>query len=523
MVELYKHNAETYNKAVEVLDKYNKVLIVQAPSTGKSFIIMKLLQEKYADSSILFVVPTYSIRLNIESYKEWDGENVTFMSYSYLSSIHYEDELPAYDVVVFDEVHHAGAAQWGKPLKFALYYGITCIGLTATSVRGSDGVDISKEFFFDCTVYGMDIKTAIESNTLSQFKYHLVLGDITKELKEAENKMQTLQWTKTTEAFREQYQGLNLSDISNYEMSNLVQQSLNPGVNKWLVFCSRKSEMEDIDQDIHEWFGCFDLPILKIDSTCTRKFIKESLNTFNEYTGDKPIVLVSINILNEGLHVDGVTGVIFLRRTKSLAIFIQQCGRGLTTNKDVTPVFIDAVENISALRKGHGTERDSKPSTVKATTPALAQITDILSIKDTELLDVVDFIESVNSYDENTELSDTEKLILQRYYPYIAGRINKPKAVIMKTAKEMGLIQNKYTIEIDAKIRELYPKEGSKMAAVVGLTKEEVRYRASKLGVKYLNRWTLEDDTEVLLGHVPEGRTEEECKERLELLKRRLV
>ena len=64
MVELYNHNKETYDKAVAVLDKCNKVLIVQAPSTGKSFILMKLIQEKYTNKRILIVIPTYSIRFN---------------------------------------------------------------------------------------------------------------------------------------------------------------------------------------------------------------------------------------------------------------------------------------------------------------------------------------------------------------------------------------------------------------------------------------------------------------------------
>lgn len=525
MVELYNHNKETYDKAVAVLDKYNKVLIVQAPSTGKSFILMKLIQEKYTNKRILIVIPTYSIRFNIESYKEWDGHNVTFYSYSYICSKGCDECMKDFDVIVFDEVHHAGARLWGQVLEWTLDNNKTCIGLTATPVRSSDGKDISKMYFSQATVYGLDIAKAIETNTLSEFSYFLVLGDITKRLEESKAKLDCLPVSQTVCDLKSEYAGLNLSDISNYELSTLVQSNIKPNKpNKWLVFCSKRSEMEDIEQDIHEWFGTFDMTVLKVDSTNSRKQIKERLNTFNAYTEDKPIVLVSINILNEGLHVNGVTGLIFLRRTKSLSIFIQQCGRGLTTDKSRNPVIIDAVENISSLRYACSRFRESSEQQQTVQSIASSKITDILTIKDTELLDIVDFIDSVNRYDINSELSQEEIVTLRTYWPDVYRRINKPKAVILRTARELGLVRtNKFNPDIDQKIRELYPKEGSAMASIVGLTKEEVRRRAQKLGVKYNNRWSVEDDMEVLLGNVPSGRTEEECKSRLEELRRKLV
>ena len=130
----------------------------------------------------------------------------------------------------------------------------------------------------------------------------------------------------------------------------------------------------------------------------------------------------------------------------------------------------------------------------------------------------------MNRYDINSELSQEEIVTLRTYWPDVYRRINKPKAVILRTARELGLVRaNKFNPDIDQKIRELYPKEGSAMASIVGLTKEEVRRRAQKLGVKYNNRWSVEDNMEVLLGNVPSGRTEEECKSRLEELRRKLV
>ncbi|MDE7211110.1 MAG: Helicase associated domain protein, partial [Lachnospiraceae bacterium] len=60
-------------------------------------------------------------------------------------------------------------------------------------------------------------------------------------------------------------------------------------------------------------------------------------------------LLYCIDMLNEGIHVDGVDGVILLRPTVSPTIYKQQIGRALATGSGKVPVIFDIVMNIENL------------------------------------------------------------------------------------------------------------------------------------------------------------------------------
>ena len=54
-------------------------------------------------------------------------------------------------------------------------------------------------------------------------------------------------------------------------------------------------------------------------------------------------------MLNEGLHVDGVNGVIMLRRTASPRIFYQQIGRCIAAGGYDAPIIFDFVNNFNSI------------------------------------------------------------------------------------------------------------------------------------------------------------------------------
>ena len=60
-------------------------------------------------------------------------------------------------------------------------------------------------------------------------------------------------------------------------------------------------------------------------------------------------LLYFIDMLNEGIHVDGVDGVILLRPTVSPTIYKQQIGRALASGGKKVPVIFDIVMNIENL------------------------------------------------------------------------------------------------------------------------------------------------------------------------------
>ena len=51
-------------------------------------------------------------------------------------------------------------------------------------------------------------------------------------------------------------------------------------------------------------------------------------------------------MLNEGLHVSDISGVIMLRPTSSPIIYMQQLGRALSVGHNSEPIVFDIVNNV---------------------------------------------------------------------------------------------------------------------------------------------------------------------------------
>lgn len=64
---------------------------------------------------------------------------------------------------------------------------------------------------------------------------------------------------------------------------------------------------------------------------------------------DRLKLLFCIDMLNEGVHVEGISGVILFRPTISPIIYKQQIGRALTAGENSTPLILDVVNNFEGL------------------------------------------------------------------------------------------------------------------------------------------------------------------------------
>ena len=61
-MELYPHNQVTYNKVFMMLVEQGRCALVQGTGTGKTFILMKLLETLFDGLDVLVVVPKESIK-----------------------------------------------------------------------------------------------------------------------------------------------------------------------------------------------------------------------------------------------------------------------------------------------------------------------------------------------------------------------------------------------------------------------------------------------------------------------------
>ena len=109
--------------------------------------------------------------------------------------------------------------------------------------------------------------------------------------------------------------------------------------------------MEEMISHVGEWFSLVDRKphIYRVsfdDSGAGKQF-----EAFQKDEGSHLKLLFCIDMLNEGVHVEGVDGVILLRPTVSPTLYLQQIGRGLVAGRgrEEQPVIFDVVNNFESL------------------------------------------------------------------------------------------------------------------------------------------------------------------------------
>ena len=80
-----------------------------------------------------------------------------------------------------------------------------------------------------------------------------------------------------------------------------------------------------------------------------KKTKEENTKSLKEFRYDnKPAVMYCVNVLNEGVHVKNIDGVIMLRKTTSPIIYFQQIGRALSFSGRKRQIKIfDLVNNFA--------------------------------------------------------------------------------------------------------------------------------------------------------------------------------
>uniref|UniRef100_UPI003AB50981 Helicase associated domain protein n=1 Tax=Parabacteroides goldsteinii TaxID=328812 RepID=UPI003AB50981 len=130
--------------------------------------------------------------------------------------------------------------------------------------------------------------------------------------------------------------------------SELIRRYLPKEVKKMLVFCKDKEDLQHMVPEVSNWLGQagFETETFEIHNGLSNRENEKTLRRFRRETG-KLHVLFSINMLIEGLHVEGVDAAMFLRRTESYVVALQQLGRCLKAGSDRHPVVLDFVNNLS--------------------------------------------------------------------------------------------------------------------------------------------------------------------------------
>lgn len=181
MINLFKHNKETYEKLKEILKTNNKTCAIQPTGTGKSFLILKLIEYYVGQNrDIIVIEPQKYIFNQLREKMEKYGlsiDNVKFITYSALGKLD-DEKIRQFNfpkLVLVDEMHRAGAPKWGNGLqKMSASFPEDCkyVGFSATPIRFLDGKrDMAEELFDGCIANEIGLADAILDRILPLPRY----------------------------------------------------------------------------------------------------------------------------------------------------------------------------------------------------------------------------------------------------------------------------------------------------------------------------------------------------------------
>lgn len=217
------------------------------------------------------------------------------------------DAVPAYDFIVVDEAHHSAASTWCRV--FAHFDRARYLGVTATPER-LDGRGLGD--YYQSLVTGPSVQWLIDNKFLARPVYFVPPPHQTIDL----SKVRTLagDFNKGDLAAAVDLPSITGDAVAHYRERCCGQKAI--------VFCVSLVHAGHVcDQFRTAGFGA-----AMIDGTLTEE---ERRTRIEDLESGRVPILVSVDVIGEGLDVGEVSAIISLRPTASLAMAMQHFGRGL--------------------------------------------------------------------------------------------------------------------------------------------------------------------------------------------------
>ena len=407
-IVLFEHNQTAYNAAVSMLKLTGRAAVIHPTGTGKSFLGFQLCEEN-RDKKICWISPSeYIFQTQIKNWqfacekyndnskfytcdeidtknfskdncqtvhvstpqengdysnkgKEFLFPNLVFYTYAKLMRM---DESALFEIkpdyIILDEFHRCGAKQWGSGVERLrqIYPKAKILGLSATSIRYLDNQrDMAFELFGGNIASELSLGEAIARGILPMPKYILSAYSYQKELQKYELRVQKTKSRAVRDTAEQQLEALRraleMADgLEDIFAKHIVPKKDKNGVGtygKYIVFCANYDHLNKMKELAGTWFAKVDSSphiyiVYSEDQAAAREF-----EAFKADESRHLKLLYCIDMLNEGIHIDGVDGVILLRPTVSPIIYKQQIGRALAAGKRKTPIIFDIVINIENL------------------------------------------------------------------------------------------------------------------------------------------------------------------------------
>ena len=326
-------------------EQVDRALLLSSTGTGKTYASAFALRELHPQKALFIVHREQIAKQAIRSYKRVFGKTRTFglisgtsrelhadyifstMQMMAKAEIREQFDKNEFEVIVIDEVHHAGADSYQRIMSY--FTPEFWLGMTASP--DTNNYDIYSIFNHNIA-YEIRLQQALEEDLLCPFHY---FGITDLEV--------------NGEVFDDHSGVRNFNNlVSDARVEYVISKAKYYGFSgdrvKGLVFCSRKNEAKELSENFnrHGYRTAF------LSGDDEQNYREEVINrlTDDENVDNQLDYIFTVDIFNEGVDIPDVNQVIMLRPTESPVVFVQQLGRGLrkAENKEYV-VILDFIGN----------------------------------------------------------------------------------------------------------------------------------------------------------------------------------
>ena len=232
------------------------------------------------------------------------------------------------------------------------------LGLTTTNVRYLDNDrDMFEEHFDGHIASEMNLDEAVVRGILLAPNYVTTVYQYQKDLARYQTRVDNLRSPGIQDANQKYLDALRRALEQTDGLDKVFEHHITNKSGKYIVFCAGKEHMDEMVSHVMEWFAGVN-PDVVYEAYSNDPNTDKAFVDFKTDTSDRLKLLFCIDMLNDGVHVEGISGVILFRPTISPIIYKQQIDRTLTAGDNATPLILDVVNNFEGLTSISGLQSE---------------------------------------------------------------------------------------------------------------------------------------------------------------------
>ena len=347
-MELLDHNKTAYEAVQKAFDNGNKTCVIHPTGTGKTYIALQAIKD--CQGTCIYLT---ALRENLAYFERVMAKEIGEVK-GYHSGIYFNinkeyDKYPLADLIILDEFHRCGAPEWEGGVKKLLLRNTEAkiLGLSATPVRYLDNErNMADDLFSGNIASEITLASAIAQGLLRTPEYHGCIYSYNDDLERMERTIKNSPDKHSISKAKCFYEQAKRQIENSNGLKDVFDQHLKKN-GKYIIFCRDKTHLKQMLIESIDWFRSIDKMVYKTFSGYSQS--EKELYEFEHDREDRLRLLFCIDMLNEGTHISGVTGIIMLRPTESANVYFQQLGRALSVDSEGRPQIFDVVNNSSIL------------------------------------------------------------------------------------------------------------------------------------------------------------------------------